>query len=173
MISRLSRTACPRFETEDDKSLSKMGRLPEVEGSGIVRLMSNFRFFQKTLIFELTVIAAVATIFRLITERLIAGALAGTLFVALGLWIVISGVRSKTLRRSATFIMGCVHLFAIALPMVITRFMNAALAFADVRILGLPGPVFHQLSTGVYALMIVATVGDAIFWRRREITRGR
>jgi hypothetical protein len=41
--------------------------------------------------------------------------------------------------------------------MVITRFLHAGDAFADVRIWGLSGPLFHRLSGWVFACLILCT----------------
>lgn len=129
------------------------------------------RWFRNLLIIELAVIAAVTVIFKIIPTRLYAGAMAGTLFVALGVWIVISGVRDRQVRRSASFALGAIHLFVISLPMMLIRFLNASSAFADVRIFGLAGPAFHQLSSVVYLLLIVATLVDWYRFRKSEVSQ--
>lgn len=129
------------------------------------------RWFRNLLIAELAVIAAVMAIFRIIPTRLYAGAVAGTLFVALGAWIVVSGVRDRRVRRSASFALGAVHLFVISLPMMIVRFLNASSAFADVKIYGLAGPAFHQLSSVVYLLLILATLSDWYRFKRNEVSQ--
>jgi hypothetical protein len=115
------------------------------------------------LIAEILVIFAVSVIFKLVPDKLVAGAVAGTIFVLIGIWIVTSGFRNSFVRKSPTFVLGCVHLFVVALPMMITRLMNYAAKFEDVRILGMPGPMFHHLSTVVYFLMMIATAFD--WWR--------
>lgn len=119
----------------------------------------NFIYF---LAAELIVIGLVLLIFRFIEPRILAGATAGSVFVALGLYIFVSGVRNVEVRRSLTFVVGSIHLFVVALPLMITRFLNSSLVFEDVRVLGLPGPVFHQVSSYVYLALIVATVIDII-----------
>jgi hypothetical protein len=112
---------------------------------------------------EIFTIVFAIMIFRSIENRIFAGAIAGSVFSLLGLWIVVTGLRRREMLRTGTFIAASIHLFAVALPMMITRLMNQALEFKDVLIWGLPGPVFHQLSTAVYMLLLLATVYD--LWR--------
>lgn len=118
--------------------------------------------YLKFLIAELFVIATAIASFRFISERILAGAIAGTFFSALGFWIVFTGLRNNSVRRSATFWCGCVHLFGVALPMMITRLLNHRLEFRDVAIWGLPGPAFHQLSTAIYFLLLLTTAIDLV-----------
>ncbi len=133
------------------------------------------RIFRNYLLGEILVIIAVPSIFRGIESRLIAGAVAGTIFVALGVWIVMRGLRDSSFRWTPTFIMGAIHLFGSALPLMITRLMNAAAGFEDVLVLGLPGPVFHQVSTGIFSLLMIATGVDCIrsYLRDRRAVVGK
>lgn len=125
------------------------------------------RWFRNLLILEFAVIGVVAAIFKIVTARLYAGAMAGTLFVALGVWIVFWGLRIQAVRRSASFVVGAIHLFLVALPMMIVRFLNVSAEFADVKIFGLSGPAFHRLSSVVYLLLIAATLFDWYRFRRK------
>ena len=119
------------------------------------------RYFGFLLFFELVVIGLVVGAFKLIPERLVAGAVAGTIFVLLGLFIVRSGWKDRT-KRTASFWMGCVHLFGSSLPLMITRLLNSSGSFEQVDVLGLPGPVFHRVSTTIYLVMMAATVWDLV-----------
>jgi hypothetical protein len=56
-----------------------------------------------------------------------------------------------------------VHVFGVSFPMLITRALNADRAFESVFILGMPGPVFHQLSSTVFSILMLATLID--LWR--------
>lgn len=125
------------------------------------------KYFGFLLLAELAVIAVVVTIFRSIPDRFLAGAIAGTVFVLLGGYIVVSGLVEKE-KRGLSFWLGLVHLFVTSLPMMITRLLNSSTGFAEVNILGLPGPVFHRLSTTIYMILLIATALDFIFaWRRQ------
>lgn len=119
------------------------------------------RYFAGLLVLELIVIAIVTTIFRLIADRAVAGVIAGTVFVLLGLFIVRGGWRDRA-KRTASYWMGCVHLFGSALPLMITRLLNWSTGFEHVNVLGLPGPVFHRVSTTIYMIMLIATVWDLV-----------
>ena len=127
------------------------------------------RVFLRLLITEILVIPIVTIFFKIVENRMLAGAMAGGVFVALGLFIFFEGMRSRFVRRSATFALGCIHLFVISLPLMITRLANSALAFDQVLVLGLPGPLFHQISTGIYFVLMAATVFDMV--RSRKLAR--
>jgi len=127
------------------------------------------RLFLRFFVVEVLVIAVAVMSFRFIPERIFAGVVAGSAFTALGTWIFWSGARLSRLRRTPTYWFGCLHLFVVALPMMITRFLNHSAEFKDVLILGLPGPVFHQLSTGVYFALLAATAFD--FARAKLVER--
>ncbi len=121
------------------------------------------------LVLEILVVIAVTAAFKLIDQRLVAAAVAGTIFVILGLVIFIMGLRDASFRRSFTFPVGCLHLFGVALPLMIVRFLNTTVQFSEVRIWGLPGPLFHQISGGVYWLLMIAAVADAVRnWRQQR-----
>lgn len=115
---------------------------------------------KRFLIAEIALIGVVAAIFALIESKQKAGALTGTLFIALGFWIVGAAAIHPALRRTFTFGVGCVHLFAVSLPMVIVRQLNAGIDFRDLRIWGVPGPAFHGISSVVYLILICATAVD-------------
>ncbi len=120
---------------------------------------------------ELVAIVVAITSFTMIPERILAGVIAGSVFSALGLWIVASGFWGqwhREVRTSWTFWLGSVHLFGVALPMMITRLLNHSLEFKDVLIWGLPGPVFHRLSTVIYSLLLLATAVDFVLTFRRK-----
>jgi hypothetical protein len=127
------------------------------------------KFYGWLLVVELCVVAAAPVIFTTVENRLIAGIMAGTLFVGLGVFIVMVGVQNKPFRRVPTFWAGCLHLFGSALPLLITRMVNFSHGFENVLVLGLPGPVFHRISTGVFAILLIATAFDLIrAWRARR-----
>jgi hypothetical protein len=127
------------------------------------------KFYGWLLVVEFLVVAAAPVIFTTIESRLLAGMLAGAIFVALGIFIVMIGVQNRVFRRTPTFWAGCLHLFGSALPLLITRLMNVSKGFEDVRVLGLPGPVFHRISTGVFAVLMIATAFDLIrSWRTKS-----
>lgn len=111
--------------------------------------------------------------FAMIESRIMAGALAGGYFILSGLYMV--GKLAQDPKRWS-FLMWyplLVHVFAISIPMVITRFMNADQPFESVRILGMEGPTFHRLSTTVFGLLVLGTLIDlARVWRARKPAAG-
>ena len=111
---------------------------------------------------EILVIGLVILIFRTIERRLIAGLVAGSIFIILGLIVLSPGFKSAAFRRTPTFVMAWVHLLFSALPLFISRLCNWNADFKDVRVMGLNGPHFHTVSTGIYFLLMAATAFDAI-----------
>ena len=127
------------------------------------------KFYVWLLVIELMVVAAAPVIFTTVESRLLAGMMAGAIFVALGVFIVTIGVQNRAFRRTPTFWAGCLHLFGSALPLLITRLVNISSGFEDVHVLGLPGPLFHRVSTAVFAVLMLATAFDLIrSWRTNE-----
>jgi hypothetical protein len=120
------------------------------------------------LLAEFLVVIAVGLVFKIVERHLIAGFIAGSLFVILGIVIITIGIKDASFRKRPTFVAGCVHLFGIALPLLITRALTTNLEFSEVHVLGLPGPVFHQISTWVYSAMMIATVVDVFHYRKNK-----
>jgi hypothetical protein len=99
-------------------------------------------------------------VFSLVSTRLLAAALAGGFFVLSAFYMTWRAWNWPECWRSATIYPLTVHLWAVSLPMLITRFLHAGDAFADVRIWGLSGPQFHRLAGGVFACLILCTLID-------------
>ena len=120
--------------------------------------MNNF--YLKSLIAEIVTIILVTLTFINISNHLIAGRIAGTFFLLLGLFVCSKGFTTKEYRKTYSFIVGCLHLL-LSLIMIITRILHPKGSFADVNILGfIPGPVYHQISSAIYGMLIVATCLD-------------
>lgn len=112
------------------------------------------------LVLELFAIAWAGLAFAVIESRLVAGMAAGSYFVFVGVYLLFKIWRWPNRWKVLTIYPALVHTFVISLPMMIVRLSSWALAFEDVRIWGLPGPVFHKLSTVVFTVLIVATLVD-------------
>ena len=110
-------------------------------------------------------------VFALIEERRVAGALAGGYFVVSGLVMVVKAWWWGDTWRALCWYPLLAHVFAISLPMVITRFMHVQLAFSEVKIWGLEGPQFHRLSSAVFGALVAATVIDLARVLRKNRTR--
>lgn len=122
----------------------------------------TWRRFTFYLLFEVLAVVVAMASFRYVMPRLLAGAIAGVCFVAIGAWIVGAGIRHKELRRSFSFSLSAVHLFLVAIPMMTVRLAFPSESFSDLHIWGLSGPAFHQLSTDVYGVLFFATVIDLL-----------
>ncbi|MGZ3723768.1 MAG: hypothetical protein ACXVA9_12585 [Bdellovibrionales bacterium] len=119
---------------------------------------------------ELFAIVWAGTMFTLLESKLIAGALAGGYFVVSGIIMLGMANHWPEKWKSITWYVLFVHVFVISLPMLMSRFAQMALSFEDVRILGLSGPVFHQISTTVFSVLIGGTILDWLrsWWAARN-----
>lgn len=123
------------------------------------------------LILEVLAIAWAGVVFNIFESRLTAGLMAGLYFVGSGLYILWRVARWPDRWRSFTLYPALVHVFVISIPMMVVRFAQTQAAFEDVHIWGLPGPVFHRLSTTVFLILIIATAID--LGRGWKITRSK
>lgn len=113
-------------------------------------------------ILEILAIFWAGMLFATLENKRFVGALAGAYFVLSGLFMLYRAVRWPARWSSPTWYALMVHVFVISLPMLLLRFLQRDLDFNDVRILGLSGPAFHNLSSIVFTLLIVATIVDWI-----------
>lgn len=111
---------------------------------------------------QVLAIAWAGTVFSLIEAKLLAGALAGSYFVLSGLFMVSRSFKWPDKWKSLTWYPLIAHVFLISIPMVVSRFWQWSQGFEQVKILGLPGPVFHQLSSVVFVALIVGTAVDKV-----------
>jgi hypothetical protein len=109
---------------------------------------------------ELFAIAWAGAMFSLLPSKLVAGALAGGYFVVSGIFMLGRANHWPEKWKSVTWYILFVHIFGISLPMLMSRFAQMAMTFEDVRIFGIPGPVFHKISAGVFSLLIAGTIID-------------
>jgi hypothetical protein len=111
------------------------------------------------LAFEILIIFIVMGLFKIFSEPKQAGFVAGLFFVGLGVWII---ARLKNYGRTKfiSFYFAFVHLFGMSLPILLFRLKHFDVDFKDIHILGFTGPQFHQASTAIYLLMILATILD-------------
>jgi len=109
---------------------------------------------------ELFAIVWAGAMFSTLPNKLLAGALAGGYFIVSGIYMLSRAVHWPLKWKSLTWYVLFIHVFVISIPMVISRFAQMALAFEDVRIFGIPGPMFHNISSGVFSLLIAATTID-------------
>jgi hypothetical protein len=136
---------------------------PGLSGKQVKMRTRDFGYF---LAIEAFAIVWAGTLFTVLPSKLLAGGLAGAYFLFSGLYMIWR-MRSWPARwRSPTWYILLIQVVVISLPMLISRYMQMELSFADVRILGLPGPVFHKLSNFVFSALIGATVIDLVRTKR-------
>ncbi|NJL25127.1 MAG: hypothetical protein HC902_08095 [Calothrix sp. SM1_5_4] len=99
-------------------------------------------------------------VFSIFESRLVAGAMAGSYFIGSGAWMFWRALKWPDKWTSLSWYPLTAHLFIIALPMVVTRFLNADQPFEAVKILGLEAPVFHKLSTWIFSGLVLGTLAD-------------
>ncbi len=106
--------------------------------------------------------ALAAIIFQVGLEPRVAGLIAGSGFVAVGIYGLIVSWSERRNRPFALASAGLalIHLLGVALPMLGFRLQNWDQPFSKVEVWGLKGPEFHQISTRLYgiwlALVLVA-----------------
>lgn len=119
----------------------------------------------KFLLLEILTIFIVGSLFAILTSHFMAGMIAGTLFCALGIYLCRSCLEKKNIKFKFTFWAAFLHLL-ISVTMLSTRIINSNMDFKDVSYLGLPGPIFHHIATGIYGVLIVATLVDFFISRK-------
>jgi hypothetical protein len=109
--------------------------------------------------FQVFSAAVAAVVFQLGLDPRIAGLIAGSTFVAVGIrgartsWIA----RAEGLFPNIVFLMSLVHVLGIALPMLGFRLLNWSQPFSKVAVWGLSGPQFHEISTRVFGFWVIFT----------------
>lgn len=106
--------------------------------------------------------------FRFIEVRWQAAMLAGSGFVALGVWMVLRTLRWPDRFKFFSFYLGRVHLWLFSLPMLLVRIRYLGHDFSDVHFLGIPGPQFHRWSEMAYLLLVAGTVIDLLRTRNQK-----
>lgn len=109
---------------------------------------------------EVLAIVWAGVLFSVLESKLLAGGLAGSYFVISGLFMLWLASRWSARWASLTWYLLFAQVFLVSLPMLLTRFLHSDIPFTDVRILGLSGPAFHQLSSVVFGALMLATVAD-------------
>lgn len=112
-----------------------------------------------------------AVVFRLGFEQRVAGVLAGSVFVFVGLYGVWAGYRWRVSRGYwANFLavaLSSGHLVAFALPMLLYRIIHWDEIFSKIEFWGLTGPEFHGVSTRYFSFWMAATLGAVLVERLR------
>jgi hypothetical protein len=120
---------------------------------------------------ELLAIPWAALVFSYLQDHRTAGFLAGGYFVFSGLYMLHRARLWPRKWHSLTIYLLMVHVLLISLPMLISRIVQLESDFTNVRIFGIPGPEFHNLSTGVFSALIGVTLID--WWRAGRVLNSR
>lgn len=122
----------------------------------------------KLLVAQIFAAGLAAVVFRLGLDPRIAGLIAGSAFIGIGLYGVSAGWMNRSLEVPgyAVLFMALVHLLAVAIPMLGFRILHWDEPFSKVAVWGLSGPDFHQLSTRLYGVWMIFTALAA--WRARK-----
>lgn len=123
---------------------------------------------QRFLVFQLVALVWALAMFRLIEIKWQAGLMAGGMFVALGLFMVLRSLRWIGRFRMASFYLARIHLWLFALPMVLVRLRFLGHDFADLHFLGISGPIYHRISEMAFLIMVAATLVDWLRVRAAE-----
>ena len=100
--------------------------------------------------------------FSFISNKLIAGAVAGLGFVCVGLLLFRYSLKASKPYSWVTFYTSLIHLFGISLPMIIVRWLNVETPFAQLHIWGIQGHQFHAYSMQFYYVLLGGIVLDGL-----------
>ncbi len=123
------------------------------------------------LLLEVIAVVLAAVVFKLIESRLLAGMIAGAYFVNSGLYMLWRIVQWPNRWQSFTLYPLLVHVFLISIPLVVVRATHLNTPFENLEIWGIPGPVFHKASTTIFALVVLATIGDLSRSRKKPAAK--
>lgn len=112
---------------------------------------SRYRFF---LFIEFLVVLTVLLLFRWITDRLTAGAMAGGLFLFSTVTIlVIEWIQTR--RATFAFLGGLVFLFGGVLPILALRWLSWGEAFETAELMGIAGGQLHRTSNLLFLVFLI------------------
>lgn len=100
-------------------------------------------------------------VFSVLESRFTAALVAGGGFVLVGLYLISLVWSADKPWLWVTFYTGHIHLVLISIPMIWARVSSPETPFAEIRVLGLDGPDFHQYSAYFYQLMLLGVVVDS------------
>lgn len=113
-------------------------------------------------------------IFMVGLEPRIAGLIAGTAFIAVGIYGVLRSWPERRNRHMSLAVLGMslIHLLVVALPMMGFRVLNWNEPFSAVAVWGLSGPEFHVIATRLYGVWILLVMLTWWLERQKKEPRG-
>lgn len=108
--------------------------------------------------------------FSLISSKLLAGAIAGLGFLIVGAFCLKMSLKAQKPWMWVTFYTALIHLFGISIPMIVFRWMDPEVPFAQLNVWGIPGHQFHFYSTNFYYTLMLGLVLDGIraWWKQKS-----
>lgn len=131
----------------------------------VVDYAKRVRHLRGLLFLEVFTLPIVVAIFKFIESRMMAGLVAGALFIVVGLILVYTNYIWIGFKKSPVFWLSCVHLFLIAIPIYVFRNLNLEVPFEEVLIFGIPGPIVHKISEKVFSVLMLVTLGELMYTR--------
>lgn len=123
--------------------------------------------FSRYMLLELLVIACVTLLFKFVVDRQVAATIAGFLFVGLPVAMMVMEYRRSGWRFYYWFIAVLQFWLLFAVPILGLRLLNWGVAFDQLAILGVPGPLLHQWSSKSYMIMVLGTLLAAVKARKK------
>jgi hypothetical protein len=140
-------------------------RLPKIGISLGIENMIKLSYRSQVLILAVWIVV-VTLLFKLISDRQIAALIAGTGFILLPLWILVTEVKSEKNKIHIFIIL--FFLLSSALPVFLLRVMNWGTEFNSLDILGVPAGAFHKFSNFTYVAMVISAL---VLYRRERASR--
>ncbi len=109
---------------------------------------------------ELVAILVAGLSFKFIESRFSAGMVAGAFFIISGFYMLLKAWAWRDRLKAFIIPPLFTHLFLISIPIMVVRLLNRDVNFEELTVWGVPGPMFHRISTNVFAVLILATIVD-------------
>jgi hypothetical protein len=113
------------------------------------------------LILEVLSVLVAAGAFALIPSKIVAAGVAGGYFFLFSAFMLFRMLRWPKWWEAWTFYPTAIFLFGCSIPMLWERFTHLEMEFKELRILGIPGPEFHQMATSMLGLLFLVTLAEA------------
>src|SRR5258708_2089059 len=110
--------------------------------------------FYQFIVAEVSASIWAVLVFRFLSDRFTAAVLAGSGFVALGIFIVHSLRHHPRKGHLLTYWFAWIHLFIFSIPLLAFRIMKPDADFAQVHWLWFSGPQFHRASEIFFLILV-------------------
>ena len=121
--------------------------------------MKNNLYF-KLLFLEIILILIVGLLFYSLSSTKLAGQIAGSLFVFIGLFIFTILITQKRFQTLTSYM--CLTHLCISIIILAYRYFNPGISFAEISYWGITGGHLHKLGTFIYFLLMLSTLFEGI-----------